>query len=268
MFKLIEKDEDDQFKLKVVKKEQLTHDTYLIRLEFPNPEWIAGLWAGGHYTVHSDIGDKHIVKRYTPISPVNQKGFADFAIKVYRNNEQFPNGGVFTQHLEKNINVGDMMTCEGPIGMLRYLGWGKFVFKKVEMEHKKTNVFLIAGGSGITPMLAIAQASVLANDGVKMTLIFCNKTKDDILCDDVIKDLEKKGDNFKVFNSLTRHDESKQGAWDGLTGRISYDMMKKCGLPAEVSDDILVASCGPSGFGDTISAFLGENGFVKGNHFN
>jgi len=105
-------------------------------------------------------------------------------------------------------------------------------------------------------MLSIAQASVLANDGVKMTLIFCNKTKDDILCDDVIKDLEKKGVNFKVFNTLTRHVESKHGSWDGLTGRISYDMMKKCGLPSKVSDDILVANCGPKGFGDVINAFL------------
>jgi len=131
MFKLIEKDENDLFKLKVVKKEKLTHDTYLIRLEFPNSEWIAGLWAGAHYTLHSDIGDKHISKKYTPISPVNQKGFSDFVIKVYRNNEEFPNGGVFTQNLEKNVNVGDSLTCEGPIGLLRYLGWGKFVFKKV-----------------------------------------------------------------------------------------------------------------------------------------
>jgi len=72
----------------------------------------------------------------------------------------------------------------------------------------KTNIFLCAGGSGLTPLLSIAQASVLSNDGVKMTLIFSNKTKDDIMCQKQINELEEKGENFKVFYTLTRHEEA------------------------------------------------------------
>lgn len=66
--------------------------------------------------------------------------------------------------------------------MIRYLGFGKVQFKKEVLEHKKNKIGLVAGGSGITPMYAIAQASAYAKDGVEVTLLFTNKTKDDILC--------------------------------------------------------------------------------------
>lgn len=96
MCNLVEKDEDDQFSLKVIKKEKMSHDTYLIELEFPNPEWISGLWPGGHFVMHSTIDGKLVSKKYTPISPVNKKGSSEFAIKIYRNHPDFPEGGKFT----------------------------------------------------------------------------------------------------------------------------------------------------------------------------
>ena len=100
LFANIEKDDYDQFPLKVSKKEKVTHDTYLYKLEFPDKEWIAGLWAGGHFIFHADINGKHYARKYTPVSPINQKGSSDFIIKVYRNNDEFPKGGIFTQWFE------------------------------------------------------------------------------------------------------------------------------------------------------------------------
>ena len=110
--------------------------------------------------------------------------------------------------------------------MTKYLGWGKVVYKKKEVEHKKMRLGLIAGGTGITPMYSIALASSLAKDGVKIWFLFSNKTKDDILCKDQLDELAKiNPDNFKLFHTLTRHDEGKHGAWDGLTGRVSWEML-------------------------------------------
>lgn len=71
LFKNVEKDDNDQFPLKVSKKEKMTHDTFFFTLEFPNPEWIAGLWAGGHYVIHTDLDGKHVSRKYTPVSPIN-----------------------------------------------------------------------------------------------------------------------------------------------------------------------------------------------------
>jgi cytochrome-b5 reductase len=96
LFNLVEKDEDDQFPLKVIKKEKVAHDTYLFELEFPNPEWISGLWAAGHFIMRATIDGKLITRYYTPISPVNKKGSAEFVIKIYRDHPDFPEGGKFT----------------------------------------------------------------------------------------------------------------------------------------------------------------------------
>jgi len=181
LFNLVEKNDDDQFPLKVIKKEAINHDTYILELGFPNPEWISGLWPGGHFIFHADIDGKLVSKKYTPISAVNEKGKATFAIKVYRKCEEFPNGGVYGQHFENNIKVGDTILCEGPIGKIKYFGHGKMHLMKKELK-PKTKVGLIAGGSGITPMYAIALASSLAQDGLEISFLFSNKTKDDILC--------------------------------------------------------------------------------------
>jgi ferredoxin-NADP reductase len=124
VFNLIEKNEDDEFKLKVIKKEAISPDTYQIELEFPNKEWIMGLWPSGHVFIHSDIDGERVTKKYTPISPVNQKGSIVFVIKVYRPCEEFPNGGKWTKWMEHNVNVGDDLLVSGPIGMMKYLGNG------------------------------------------------------------------------------------------------------------------------------------------------
>ena len=151
----------DQFTLKVIKKELITHDTYSLRLENKDVDWISGLWAGGHYILHADINGKHYKRKYTPISVDIENGVADFPVKVYRKSKEYPKGGVYTQFLENNINVGDHIICEGPVGKIRYLGPGKFRFNLRFYGYDlkpKTNVFLCAGGSGLTPLLSTSEA--------------------------------------------------------------------------------------------------------------
>ena len=58
----------------MIKKEAVNHDTYLFVLEFPNKDWISGLFAGGHYVFHCEVNGKVKGKKYTPISTVNEKG--------------------------------------------------------------------------------------------------------------------------------------------------------------------------------------------------
>lgn len=243
LFNRSEKNEDDQFPLKLVKKQKLTHDTYKITFEFPNPEWISGHWAGGHYTMHATIDGKTVTRRYTPVSLINQKGSVTFVMKIYRLNPDFPNGGVFSRNLEDSIKEGDSVMVEGPIGLVRYHGFGKFLLKKKELAPKK-KLFLLGGGSGLTPLLSIAQASTFAKDGLDIILLYSNKTKDDILCQEELDELTAANpEHFKVYHTLTRHDEAKHGKWDGLTGRVSLDMMKQCGL-SEPADDVLIFICG------------------------
>lgn len=56
----VEKDDDNMFNLEVTKKEVLSHDTYLYRLKFPNPEWISGLWPAGHVFLNTEVNGKRM----------------------------------------------------------------------------------------------------------------------------------------------------------------------------------------------------------------
>ena len=188
LVKNVQRDSDDKFKLKVIKKHAVNHDSYLFELEFPNKDWISGLWPSGHLIFHKKIGDEDIARKYTPVSPINKKGSADFIVKIYRKHPDFENKGKFTQYLENEVNVGDEIVCSGPVGRCKYLGDGIF-HTKGPLGHKKTKLGLIAGGSGITPMYSIAQAAIYANDGLEIVFLYSNKTKDDMLCLDELNEL-------------------------------------------------------------------------------
>ena len=68
---LVERDADKRFRLKVSRKEPLTHDTYAFDFEFPNPEWISGLQPNGHFMILAEVDGELRRRPYTPVTPVN-----------------------------------------------------------------------------------------------------------------------------------------------------------------------------------------------------
>ena len=157
--------------------------------------------------------------------------------------------------------------CEGPIGKLKYWGNGKFTQLKKDLL-PKTKLGLLAGGTGLTPLFAVAQASSWAQDGLESRLLFSNKTKSDILCKDNIDELALKFPNsFSAFHTLTRHNDEEHGEWDGLRGRITADMIKQAGF-GEPADDVYVFICGPPEFNKHCRTLLTEMGYAPGENFN
>lgn len=203
----------------------MTHDTYLVELEFPNKEWKAGLWPAGHFRWHSTINGEEVAKPYSPISPLNKKGTVVFAIKIYRPSTEFPDGGKFSLHFEKTYNVGDSIRVSGPIGMIKYNGNGNFLFKNEPLANKKKRVGLITGGSGITPLLSIAEASCRAGDGVEYSMIYSNKTCGDIMCKKELTQLQFEfPDTFKLNYTFTRHKECELNYSHSIKGRVTWEM--------------------------------------------
>lgn len=246
----------------------ITHDTYRIVLEFPDPSWISGCWSGGHFIMHVMINGNRVSRKQTPVSPVNEKGRAIFVIKVYRRCKEFPNGGKFTQFLEDNVHVGDSIMCEGPVGKCKYLGNGRFELWK-RMLKPKRKIGLLAGGTGLTPAFSIALAAVMSKDNLDLTFLFSNKTKGDILCLEEITALNKHApEQFKVNHTLTRHDDKRDGEWSGMTGRISLQMLKNCGFPLKAEDDVFIFMCGTHAFCDSIRYILSGLGMTQGEHYN
>jgi hypothetical protein len=73
-----------------------------------------------------EFPDGEIIRRkFTPTSPILQKGSFDLLIKVYHKTEQFPDGGILTLWLDQ-IEIGTYLKMKGPIGRFFYYGNGRF----------------------------------------------------------------------------------------------------------------------------------------------
>ena len=195
-------------------------------------------------------------RKYTPISQITQRGYIDFLIKVYRKNvhPKFPDGGLMSQYME-NMELGQKMLMYGPKGRLQYLGNGDFLIGK---EHVLgvNRIGLIAGGTGITPCYQVLQSILVNNDHPEVSLVFGNRTVDDILLRDELEAFAK--NHPDKFNLHFTVDVQPEGDWNGGVGFITEKMLKDH-LPAP-GFETLILYCGPPPFEKMMKQHLGKLG--------
>merc|ERR1711920_303071 len=110
-------------------------------------------------------------------------------------------------------SVGDEIEIMGPVGGNEYLGNG--TFKLPGRTATVKNIGMMAGGTGLTPMLQVAQAVLRdPTDTSNLSLIYANKTADDILCRDLLDDLVAQ--SYGRFNVTYTLDFPPMG-WKGKT---------------------------------------------------
>ena len=116
---------------------------------------------------------------------------------------------------------------------------GQMVYKPNMVKE----IGMLAGGTGITPMLQIIRA-ILKNeeDNTKVTLIYANVTVDDILLKEDLERIAKKyPEKFKLV--LVIEKIVGEETWNGGIGFITEAMVREhCPAPAE---DIKILICGP-----------------------
>ncbi|KAB0802776.1 hypothetical protein PPYR_04962 [Photinus pyralis] len=235
-----------KYALPLVEKEEISHDTRRFRFKLPSKGHILGLPVGQHIHLSAKIGDDLIIRSYTPVSSNEDRGYVDLVIKVYFKNvhPKFPEGGKMSQHLE-SLKIGDTIDIRGPSGRLNYLGNGKFSVKKLRKDPPQTitvsKVGMIAGGTGITPMLQLIRHIVKdPQDTTKLSLLFANQSEKDIL---VRKELEEVAENhpdqFKLWYTLDTTPED----WKYSKGFVNDKMIQDHLFPP--ASDTLIVMCGP-----------------------
>ncbi|RHY19262.1 hypothetical protein DYB25_003945 [Aphanomyces astaci] len=208
---------------RVYSNEQLNHNTHKLRLEFPEENQTSGLTVASFLLTKAHLNGKAVIRAYTPTSANSQKGHLELIVKGYST-------GTMSKHLV-GLKAGDHIDVKGPNI--------KFTYKPNSRKH----IAMVAGGSGITPMLQVA-LEILRNpeDNTDVTLIFANDTEEDILLRDELASYEQIYPGFKVINVLSKPSES----WTGYSGYITKDILEKH-LPGASADN-LVLVCGPPGF--------------------
>ncbi|XP_042411114.1 NADH-cytochrome b5 reductase-like protein [Zingiber officinale] len=220
-----------EFKLQETAR--VSHNSQLFRFSF-DPTAKLGLDVASCILTRAPIGEesdgrrKYVIRPYTPISDPDSRGYFDLLIKVYPE-------GKMSQHFA-SLKPGDMIEVKGPIEKLRY------------SPNMKRNIGMIAGGTGITPMLQVVNA-ILKNpdDNTQVSLIYANISPDDILLKNELDRLAASYANFKVFYTVDKPNRN----WRGGIGYVSKDMVLK-GLPSP-GEDTLILVCGPPGLMQHIS---------------
>lgn len=93
-------------------------------------------------------------------------------------------------------------------------------------------------------------------------VLYSNKHKNDILLKDDLEEFTKINKNLKIYHTLTRHNEERDGEWNGFKGHVSAEMIKQCKFP-EPSPETLIGMCGPSGLTKTCEDILKKLGYEK-----
>jgi len=250
-------------KAQVIDILQLSADTKRFRLSLGSRRAILGLPVGKHLVLYApnpcraskmwngkddpDRGEPEIERKYTPVTGDETPGYVDLVVKVYRpGNFKMPDGkevnwadgGKMGLYLDSK-KVGDYVDLMGPLGVNEYQGQGKFKLPGRVVTVKE--VGMLAGGTGLTPMLQVVAAALRdPDDATRFSLIYANKTESDILCRDLLEDLERRGrGRFRVTYTL----DFPPANWKHKQGFVTTDMIREV-LP-KPSAQTLILMCGP-----------------------
>ncbi|KAG4066767.1 hypothetical protein HA402_012834 [Bradysia odoriphaga] len=229
------------------KRIRVTHDTFIFRFALPSLTHKLGLPIGQNIQVKATIGGEDVIRAYTPVSSDEDLGHMDLIIKVYFKDvhPNFPNGGLMSQYIH-GLQVGETLDIRGPTGRLLYNGQGHFETRPDKITNyspvkgiKRVN--MIAGGSGITPMLQIIKAILKNSDDLtSICLLFANRTEDDILCRD---ELESIRDQYPHRVKLWLTLDLPSDGWKYGSGFITAEMIKNHLFGP--SNDTMTLICGP-----------------------
>lgn len=211
------------------------------------PGW-PGHQAGQHLDLRLTAPDGYTAERSysvasgpTPGSSPNEPGAGRVEITVQRVRD-----GEVSPYLVDAFPLGAAIEVRGPIG-----GW--FVWDAA--RDAGTPVFLLAGGSGLVPVMAMVRARRQAGDRTPFRLIYSVRTAEDQLYPDELEALTARGDGFEASTIFTRAVSLK-----ALRGprRLTASELATWGWPPGLEPKVYV--CGPTGFVEAVSRMLVAQG--------
>jgi ferredoxin-NADP reductase len=138
--------------------------------------------------------------------------------------------GEVSPYLVDDVQVDDGFEVRGPIG-------GYFVWT-AELGGP---LFLIAGGSGVVPLMAMLRHRAAVRSPVPALLLYSSRTREDVIYRDELEHLAAKRDGVTVVHTLTREAPAD---WTGHSRRIDQDMLAEAGFPSSERPRIFL--CGPT----------------------
>ena len=112
----------------------------------------------------------------------------------------------------KTMPLGSTVKIDGPFGSL------------VLTEDKIRPIVFLVGGIGITPVLSILRQALYEKRPQPFYLFYANHKPEDIAFKDILCDLDKNFDNFRLITTVTSPEINFPG-WTGEKGHLSAKMI-------------------------------------------
>jgi ferredoxin-NADP reductase len=187
------------------------------------PAWMRHR-AGQHYDIRLTAEDGYQAQRsYSIASEPEREGEVDITVERI-------NDGEVSTYLHDVLAPGDQIEVRGPIG-------GYFVWEATMAEP----LLLIAGGSGVVPLMSMIRHRAVAGAKNPTSLLYSSRHFEDVIYYNELEKLRSSNHGLQVFHTLTR---SQPTDWKGYARRIDQDMLKETARPLGKSVQVFI--CGPT----------------------
>ena len=187
-----------------------------------------GHLAGQHVDIRLTAEDGYTATRSYSIASASAGDEVEVTV------EELPDGEV-SPYLVRDLAVGDPVELRGPVG-----GW--FVWRPSQLEP----VQLIAGGSGIVPLMAMLRARSQAGGHAPVRLLYSVRAPDAVF---YRGELERWRDETTLVYTRVAPPVSSR-----LVGRVDARLVMEACWPASRAPTCYV--CGPTGFVEAVSDLL------------
>ena len=190
---------------------------------FSLPRWLPHR-VGQHYDIRLTAPDGyHAQRSYSIASEPERTGEIDLTIELAESGE-------VSAFMNEVVVVGDRIEVRGPIG-------GYFVWEAA----LGGPLLLVAGGSGVVPVMSMLRHRAAAGSTVPARLLYSSRTYADVIYRDELDRLKARGDSFEVFHTLTR---AQPAGWIGFARRIDARMLSD--VSQVYGATALTFICGPT----------------------
>ncbi|MDP9278644.1 MAG: ferredoxin reductase [Gemmatimonadota bacterium] len=221
----------------VIEVVQETREARTLVLDVPG--W-PGHRAGQHVDVRLTAEDGYQAERSYSIASAPEEPHLSLTIERLDDGEVSP-------YLSDELRAGEKLELRGPIG-------GYFVWD----VGTGGPLLLVAGGSGIVPLMAMLRhrdralsTDTAARHRLPVRLLYSSRRWDDVIYRDELARLAERDTTLEVNHTLTR--EQPDG-WTGFKRRIDRAMLEAVAWPASEQPRVFV--CGPTALVEAVATNL------------
>jgi ferredoxin-NADP reductase len=197
------------------------------------PTW-PGHRAGQHVDVRLTAEDGYQAERsYSIASAPEERGGLTITVERLDDGEVSP-------YLVDELRVGDKLEIRGPIG-------GYFVWE-AELGGP---LLLVAGGSGIVPLMAVLRHRKAIRSTIPTRLLYSSRSYEEVIFREELDQLSGADETLAVYHTLTR---THPVDWTGYQRRIDREMLGEVAWPSPQRP--LAYVCGPTPLVESVASEL------------